>query len=216
MTQRRASARFLVGIAVVSISFLGQSFGQATKSQTTASNQAAPKSLPKQVAYHLFFRHVNALNPSAAAIAQGAAPTTEGLKIHYQNKLSLTMAEHNALVSRAAACELEVATYDRTAKIALDQYRDQVKAGKLATPPTGEIIQLQAGRDALIQKHIGLLQSDMGPAGFKKVDQFINGEFAEKTTIQSLSGAGSELRAKRVASLRQRETRATRSGTERR
>lgn len=171
-------------------------YPQATGVPITTSQGAASKSAPVGILYWAFLGHVTRLDTTAAAIQRSitagtasASAKPSNLTSYYKRKLRLTEAEDAALHNVAAVFDGAVKQKDEAAKVVIKNFRAQLRSAKSnsATPKVPQqLIQLQAERDAIITAHINVLKAQMGPAGFQKVDTFVNGPFAIQASTQTL------------------------------
>ena len=155
--------------------------------------------------YHQFFKHLIAVQEKAAEVEK-AGGRAESLKSVYKDKIGLAESDHTALLRRATACEQAVATQDDKASAFIRDYHSKLPKGKTPAdfPVPGQISLLQIQRESIINDHVDALKAEISSQGSKKLDDFIKGEFAKRSSVQVIDPVrNSKLSNDRVALLRQ-------------
>ena len=134
------------------------SFGQAQ----------VPASLPASVYEHVI-RHVNHIKNKSVALA--AQKKTTSLGSYYKDLGALTQAETDAMNSVALTAVAELDALDQQARALILQFRASLTTGQKPAAPPGELVALQAKRNAALAKHHGNLIQILGPVTFKRLDQ---------------------------------------------
>jgi hypothetical protein len=151
----------------------------------------------------LFFGHVVFLDEKAAEVERMGKPGGT-LRNHYKSKLRLQDKDETALLSRAKACEKEVAAHDAKTAKTIEGLRSRIPKGKTPAdlPVPREVFQLQAERDAILERHLTGLKSDLTAEGLRRVDSFVQGGFSRRSSVRPLSD-GQQQRFNSVAGARQ-------------
>jgi hypothetical protein len=165
----------------------------ATGPGTTASAPSTLNPAPQYLLYHLFFRHLAALQNAAQSSGAASAPSTAANRaLVYKHVLALNDAEYQTLLAVARACEDSVAQDDTKARAIIRQMRSQYPGGKIpaGTPLPAlpdSLIALQAHRNAIIHNAITDLQQQLPSASSGQINKFIYTHFGPRSRIQHLA-----------------------------
>ena len=143
---------------------------------------ATPSSLPADVLYRAFFRHVEALDQAAAAVESKQGKNGSDLRNYYQRILGLTDQEAAVLKQVASACNHAVQQQDERARNVINAARSQTprllaSAAAIPAPPAA-LKQLGEGRTSISTAYLQSLQSSLGSGAATKLDDYVRKKFA--------------------------------------
>jgi len=126
--------------------------------------------IPDHVLYRFFFAHLESLDRIAAQ-QEAAGKDGEGWRSHEQRAAGLS-AEEGAVVKRVAAeCNRAVRGQQAKLRAAIAAAKSQAGSGERNPPP--EVHALAKAEEEIVEQHIGQLRSQLGEAGFQKLDGYL-------------------------------------------
>jgi hypothetical protein len=169
--------------------FAGAFMFAQTGAPVAANAVVAPGPLPLRLLYRHFLAFQNQLDRAAAA-RDRQGKDGSGLRNHYQNELGFTDAQFDAVRQAGLRLESELKQQDAKAKAVIDAVRAQhprvLKSAADLPPVPPELVELQKGRNDLIDQEVDHLKTELGPAAAAKLDNYLQRNFASNVKVQSV------------------------------
>lgn len=145
--------------------------------QVSPAPAVRAKAIPVHIKYWAFFSDIARLEETAVEVERGGRNGAD-LRNYYKRQLSPNEVEQDRLRIIGLACNAAVKSQDMRAQEVIRRARanyleERSKKGSARLEPPAEVQALQAQRDAIINSHIDRLKTEMGSAGFKKVDDYV-------------------------------------------
>ena len=163
----------------------GLAFAQTAGPAATAQ-AAPPGALPLRLLYRHFLAVQNHLDRAAAAHDQEGKDGS-WLRNHYQHELGFTDAQFTAIRQTALRLESELKEQDAQAKAVIDAAHAQqarTPGSPADVPP--ELVELQKGRDSLIDQEVALLRTELGLEAAGRLDTYLQRNFTSNLKVRTV------------------------------
>lgn len=158
-------------------------FASSNLSRNDASPQEQPppqpqsNQVPEHVVYRHFFHHIVVLQEQAEEIRR-QGDDGSSLRSYYRREASLNEDQERILNEIALECEREVEEQDARAQVIIDAFRARypgggVPLGETLPPPSPELREMQAERNAIILRARDRLRTAFGEQDFNRFEEFV-------------------------------------------
>jgi hypothetical protein len=180
MNKKHRLIVFILVSLVVGALALNRSVDSARPTrQSDAAPAEASYGVPEHVIYRHLFHHAHVMNQEAQkAELRGDMQAAASLRSFYKHEAELNDEQARLFDQVGAECEREVNEQDRKAQVIIKRFRAQFPGGRVPDgeplpPPSPELVEMQAERNAIILRARDRLREALGEQGFNRFQHFI-------------------------------------------